>query len=212
MKKSTCLALAATLLSCSAWAGESYVGAGSTGFDLGYAFKLNTQVGLRAELNHLSYGRDFNSNGADYSASLKFSTVGAFVDYFPAGSLRLTGGLLLGTRKLEGSGVTTGGSVTINDTAYPAPAGEGVFVTDKFPSVSPYLGLGFGHGQSKPGLGFYFDAGAAFGKGEVTLNVTPALLTAAGQNNVDAERAKVQDKLDQLRVYPVVKFGVSYTY
>lgn len=212
MKPTLALALSGALMSSLAHAGESYVGIGTTGFEIGYAFKLSSSMGLRADVNYLNYGRDFNSDGADYSADLKFSNVGAFVDYFPGGSFRLTGGLLLGTRKVEGRGVTTGGTVVINGTSYPAPAGEGVFVADKFPNVAPYLGIGFGHAQSKPGFGFFFDAGAAFGKGEVTLTATPGLVAAAGQSNIDAERVKVQDKLDQLRVYPVIKFGVSYTY
>jgi hypothetical protein len=212
MKSTLVLALSAALMSSVAHAGESYVGIGTTGFEVGYAFKLNGSMGLRADVNYLNYGRDFNSNGADYSADLKLSTVGAFVDYYPAGAFRLTGGLLVGTRKLEGHGVTTGGTVVINGTSYPAPAGESVFVADKLPTVAPYLGIGFGHAQSKPGLGFFFDAGAAFGKGDVTLTATPGLVAAAGQSNIDAERVKVQDKLDQLKVYPVVKFGVSYTY
>jgi hypothetical protein len=166
----------------------------------------------RADLDFLSIGRDFNSNGADYSATLKFSNLGVYLDYFPAGSFRLTGGVLLGNRKLEGRGVTTGGSVTINGTAYPAPAGESLTVTDRFPNAAPYLGVGFGHTQVTRGLAFYVDAGAAFGKSDVSLMSTPGILAAAGQANIDAERAKVQDKLDPLRVYPVVKLGVSYTY
>jgi hypothetical protein len=204
-----CLAATAAM---GANAAEGYAGIGSTGFEVGYAFKLNPDMGLRADVNFLKCSRDFSTNGADYAASLKFSTLGAFYDYFPSRSFRLTGGLLLGTRKLEGNGVTTGGTMTINGVAYPAPAGEGVSVIDKFPGAAPYLGVGLGHGQSKGGLGFYFDAGAAFGKGDVSLSATPGLVAAAGQANIDAERAKVQDKLSELKVYPVVKFGVSYTY
>lgn len=206
------LPLALAALVSHAHAGESYLGAGSTGLELGYAFKLSSSTGLRADLNYLNYGRDFNSNGTDYRATLKLSNVGAYVDYYPAGDFRLTGGLLLGSRKVDGNGVTTGGTVTINGTAYPAPAGEGVFVSDKFPTVAPYVGVGYGHAQVRSGIGFYFDAGAAFGKGDVSLSVTPGLVAAAGQANIDAERLKVQDKLDTLKVYPVVKFGVSYTY
>jgi len=204
--------LLAVLLIASAHAGESYVGVGTTGFELGYALRLGTTTGLRADLDYLDYGRDFNSNGADYTARLKLANVGAYVDYFPAGRFRLTGGVLLGTRKVDGNGVTTGGTVTINGTPYPAPAGEGVSVSDKFPAAAPYLGFGFGHAQGRAGLGFYFDAGAAFGKGDVSLTATPGLVAAAGQDNIDAERARVQDELDRLKVYPVIKFGLTYTY
>lgn len=201
-----------TLVGISVHAGESYVGIGSTGMELGYGLKVQSRTGLRAEVNVLNLGRDFNSNGADYSAKLKFSNLGAYVDYFLGSNFRLTGGVLLGSRKLEGNGVTTGGSVIINGTAYPAAAGEGVTVTDKFPSTTPYLGIGFGHGQRSSGWGFYFDAGVALGKSDVTFAVTPGIVAAAGQANIDAEQAKVRDKLNQLKTYPVIKLGVSYAY
>ena len=195
-----------------AHAGESYAGVGSTGFELGYGFKLQSSVGLRAEANFLNIAHNFNNNGADYTTKLKFSNVGAFCDYFAAGSFRLTGGVLLGKRKLEGNGVTTGGTVVVNGTAYPAPAGERVTVTDTFPSATPYLGIGFGHGQGSSGLGFYFDAGVAIGKSDVTIVATPGIVAAAGQANIDAERARVQDRLNQLKAYPVIKLGIAYAY
>ena len=74
-----------------AYAGEAYGGVGSTGLELGYGFKLQPSVGLRAEANFLDLGRDFNSNGADYNAKLKFQNLGAYVDYFLGDSFRLTG-------------------------------------------------------------------------------------------------------------------------
>lgn len=216
MTKRVCVSLVAAcvlLLGGAARAGESYLGIGSTGLDVGYGFKLKPSTGLRVELNFLDLGRDFNSDGADYAARLKFSNLGAYVDYFLGDSFRLTGGLLLGKRKLEGRGVTTGGTVRINGADYPAPAGESVTVTDTLPSTTPYLGLGFGHNhQPGSGWGFYADAGLALGKGDVKVVVTPGLVGAAGQANVDAEEAKVRDKLDKLKAYPVLKLGLSYTY
>jgi hypothetical protein len=212
MKKSvsSTLFVLLSLAGLSAQAGEAYGGVGTTGLELGYGFKPHPSVGLRAEANFMDLGRDFNSNGADYNAKLKFQNLGAYVDYFLGDSFRLTGGLLLGKRKLEGKGVTTGGTVKINGTSYPAPAGESVTVTDTFPDATPYLGLGFGHGQKSAGWGFYFDAGVAIGKGDTSVAVTPGLVTAAGQSNIDAEQAKVQDKLDKLKAFPVVKLGVTY--
>lgn len=201
------------LLGGAAHAGDAYLGVGTTGLDLGYAFKAQPSLGLRAELNFLNLGHDFNSDGADYSAKLKFSNLGVYADYFLGDSFRVSGGVLLGGRKLEGRGVSTGGTVKINGTDYPAPAGESVTVSDKFPEAAPYLGLGFGH-NNKPGSGwgFYFDAGVALGKGDVKVSVTPGLVAAAGQSNVDAEEAKVRDQLNKLKAYPVVKLGVTYTY
>ncbi len=207
-----CAALLTLACALPASAGEAFIGLGSTGFELGMAHKLSPNIGLRGELSVLNYRRNFNSDGADYQASLKFSNFGAYGDYFLTSHFRLTGGVLLGTRKVQAHGVTTGGTVTINGTAYAAPPGESVDMVAKFPGAAPYFGLGFGHGQAKPGLGLYFDAGAAFGKSEVTVTATPGLLAAAGQGNVDAERTNVQEKFNQIKAYPVLKLGLTYTY
>jgi hypothetical protein len=215
MRSSTALiAIAACAMALSAQAAESgevFAGVGSTGLELGYAYKLGADVGVRADVQFLSLGRDLEKDGASYDAKLKFSTLGVYGDYFFGSVFRVTGGALLGTRKVSGTGVATSGTITINGTTYPA-AGESITLDAKFPGVSPYLGLGLGHGQASEGLGMYFDAGVALGRAKAKLTPSAGLLTAAGQANIDAEQAKVQDNLDKLRAYPVVKIGVTYNF
>lgn len=208
------VALAACSMALACQAGESgevFVGAGTTGLEVGYAYKLSGALGVRADAQFLSLGRDLEKDGATYDAKLKFSTLGVYADYFLGSAFRLTGGVLLGTRKVSGTGVATSGTITINGTTYPA-AGESIGLDAKFPGASPYLGLGFGHGQASEGVGMYFDAGVALGKAKAKLTPSAGLLTAAGQANIDAEQAKVQDNLDKLRAYPVIKLGVSYNF
>jgi hypothetical protein len=210
----TLLAVAACAMSLSARAAESgevFAGFGSTGLELGYARKVGADFGLRADAQFLSLGRTLEKDGATYDAKLKFSTLGLYGDYFLGSVFRLTGGALLGTRKVNGTGVATSGTITINGTTYPA-AGESIGLDAEFPSVAPYLGLGLGHGQSSAGFGGYFDAGVAFGRAKARLTPSAGLLAAAGQANVDAEQAKVQDNLDKLRAYPVIKIGVTYNF
>jgi hypothetical protein len=190
---------------------ELYVGAGTTGFELGAAIKLAPHAGLRIDAEFLNLGRTFERDGATYDAKLKFANLGVYGDVFVTDSFRLVGGLLLGSRKVSGVGVATGGTYTINGTTYPA-AGESMTLDAKFPSASPYFGIGFGHSQSAPGLGLYFDAGVAFGRAKVKLTPSAGLLAAAGQANIDAEQARMQDDLDKLRAYPVVKFGLNYAF
>jgi hypothetical protein len=118
---------------------------------------------------------------------------------------------LIGTRKLEGTGRASGGTITINGVAYSA-AGESIALDARFPTVSPYLGVGWGHKQADKGAGFYADLGTAIGRPKVKLTATPGLVAAAGQSNIDAEQQAAQDKADKLRFYPVVKVGFGYTF
>lgn len=191
--------------------GEVFAGLGSTGAEVGYAYKLGSNVGVRAEAQFLNLGRKFEDDDATYDAKLKFSSLGLYADYFFGSVFRVTGGALFGTRKVSGTGVASGGTISINGTSYSA-AGESITLDAKFPGVSPYLGLGLGHGQSSAGLGMYFDAGVALGRAKAKLTPSAGLLAAAGQANVDAEQAKLQDDLDKLRAYPVVKIGVTYNF
>jgi len=192
-------------------AGEVYGGLGTTGFELGYAAKLAPHAGLRVDGEFLNLKRTFDENGATYDTKLKFSVLGLYGDLFLGQVFRFTGGFVVGSRKVSGTGVASGGTITINGTDYPA-AGESVQVEAKFPSVSPYLGLGFGHSQSSEGLGMYFDLGAVFGRPKLKLTPSAGLLAAAGQDNVDAEQARLQDKMNKLRAYPVIKLGLNYSF
>jgi hypothetical protein len=191
-------------------AGEVFAGLGTTGVELGFATKLAPPLGFHVDAEFLSLKRKFEDNGATYDTKLKFSNLGLYGNLFLTERFRITAGAVMGSRKVEGTGVTTGGTVTINGVSYPVAAGESVTVDAKFPSVSPYLGLGFGHATETDGLGFYFDLGAVFGRPKAKLTPSANLLAQAGQANVDAEQAKLQDKMNKLRVYPVIKLGLSF--
>lgn len=205
------LLFAAALSAGPAHATEAFAGVGSTGFEIGVAQRLGNAGGLRASAEFLSLGRDFERNGATYDTRLKLSTLGLYADYFLGGGFRLSGGAMLGTRKASGNAVATNGTITINGTTYPA-TGESVDAEVKFPSAAPYLGIGYGHHQSGKGLSFYLDVGAAWGKADARLTPSPGILAAAGQANIDAEQANLQDSADKLKVYPVLKLGVGYSF
>jgi len=85
--------------------------------------------------------------------------------------------------------------------------------TVKYPSVMPYLGIGFGH---KPvttrGFGFMADLGVAYGRPHVSYTVSPALLALAGANNVNAEEQDISNTANRYRFYPIVQVGVSYRF
>lgn len=212
MKKLLALA-AIALLSNAAAADQVYTGLGTTGLKLGYAHAFGERFGIRGEYNGLNYSHDFSTSDADYSGKLKFSSLGAYLDYFPFDSgFRLSGGALIGNNRISADGRASNGVYTINGQQYSA-AGETISASGDWPTVQPYLGLGYGFSpKARGGFGFYADAGIAFGRPDAQLSTSPGLRATAGAANIEAERQRLQDKFDDLRYYPVINIGVSYRF
>jgi len=192
-----------------AQAGEVFAGVGTTGFELGFAAKLGESTGIHVDGEFLNYKRTWDNDGVTYDAKVKFSSLGLYGNYFLTERFRLTAGVLIGSRKVTGTGVSSGGQITVNGTTYALQAGDSLGLDVKFPAASPYLGLGFGHADNGLGLGLYFDVGAVFGKPKVKLTPNGNLANTVNQSDVDAEQAKLQDKMNKLRAYPAIKLGLS---
>jgi len=208
-------ALAVPLLVCAAThaaAAEVYGGGGTTGFELGLSQPLADGVGLRIEANSLNVTRDFNTSGVDYDAKLKFGNAGVYLDGFVAGSFRFTGGALIGSRKIHGTARSVGNTITLNGVTYAVGAGDTLDFDAKFPTVTPYLGIGWGHHGSSSGLGFYADVGVAIGKPDVTLSPSASLAAKVSSADLAAEQNNAQDKANDLRLYPVLKLGLRYRF
>jgi hypothetical protein len=209
------LALAASAISSSASASgnEIYGGVGTTGFTAGYARAITPDVSARAEVNILKYDGHLNNDDVRYEAKLKLNSGAVYADYFPfdSSAFRLTGGAFFGDRKVDLKANAMSGTVTINGVKYNV-AGESLTGSVKLPSVAPYIGIGSGHKATGAGLSFSTDLGVAIGKPDVTLSASPSLLAMAGQKNVDAERDRLQDKVDKYNLYPVLRFTVGYVF
>lgn len=201
------------LMSSPVWATELYTGVGTTGFKLGIAQAITDQMAVRGEYNGLNYNRNFNTDDIDYSGKIKFSSAGLYLDYHPwkDNGFRVSAGALAGSNKVTADGKAKNGTFNINGTSYSA-AGQWVSASASFPSVQPYLGLGYGFTPKRSGVGFFADLGVAYGKPDVKLDVSSGLLAQAGQANVNAEQQDLQDKLNKLRFYPVLNIGISYAF
>jgi hypothetical protein len=206
---------AVSLLACAApcaTAAELYGGGGTSGFELGLSQPLADSVGLRVEANSLNITRDFDTSGVRYDARLKFGNAGVYLDGFVGGSFRLTAGALIGSRKIHGTARSVGNTITLNGVTYTLAAGDTLDFDARFPTVTPYLGIGWGHRGDAPGLGFYADAGAAIGRADVTLSPSPSLAAKVNTADLAAEQRNAQDKANDWRVFPVVKLGMRYRF
>ena len=196
-----------------AFADEVYTGVGTTGVTLGVGRSVMSGGSARLEVNGLDYSRSYSSDGINYDARLRHTSAAGFYDWFPTrNDFRLTAGVFAGDTRLNGSSNGAAGTTyTLNGQTYSA-AGESLSLRVKWPTVLPYLGVGWGHGQASRGLGFFADAGVAYGRPSVSLSASPGLTAQATQANIDAERQRIEDDVNKYRYLPVLRVGLSYSF
>jgi len=226
----TALALAAPL----SWAEESpakssilpggllvYGTVGTAGAGLGVGTEVADKVNVRVEMTRNSATVNETNEDLKVQAKLNLESAGIYGDYFPfAGTFRMTGGLML---KSPNGSVTaspvTGTTATIGSVSYTFGANDNITGTVKYPSTMPYLGVGWGFGQLKEkGFKFGFDLGAGFGSLKSTLKVSDGIKNAganAGKDitaDIAAEEKKLNDKLNKVSFFPIVKLSIGYSF
>ncbi|MEO8924993.1 MAG: hypothetical protein ABI330_19575 [Caldimonas sp.] len=206
--------LAAVLLlgPLTAAAVEIYGGVGTTGGEVGLAQSVAAAASVRVEVNALRYSSSFTTSGIDYDTKLEATNAAVYLDAFFYGNVRVSAGALVGRRKMHGTATGIGSTISFNGVPYPMLPGDALDFEATFPTVTPYLGIGYGHHDAAPGLHLYVDAGVAYGRPKVTLSPTASLLAKVNPADLLAEQSSVQDKADRYRAYPVLKVGLIYAF
>lgn len=197
-----------------AQAQDIYGGLGLPGlYTLGYAHSMGDKWGLRGEYSGgTSATTSGTDNGVSYNAAIKASRAGAYADWFPfGGGFRFVGGVTANDIKVDVNSVGTG-TATINGKPV-SMVGNYFNVQVKYPTATPYLGIGYGHhGNAGKGLGFYADLGVTFGT--FTADVQTNLVGQAGitQADVDKQKQDMNDSLAGVKALPSVSLGLVYRY
>jgi hypothetical protein len=187
---------------------------GTPGFGLEASKLLTPHLGARVGGNYFKLTKSQSQSDISYDASLTLQGVTALIDFFPArrGSFHLSGGLMTNPLKATGTGQpAAGGSFTINGNSYTSAQVGTLIASVKYPSASPYLGLGIGtpaRGHSP--LGIAFDLGVAIGKPKVELTATGAAGNPALAADLQAQQDKTQKDVEKLKVFPVLQLGLAY--
>jgi len=179
------------------------------------AFPVSSSVDARIGLN--SYKYNFNNtttssgNSTDFRGDLKLQSLQALADWHPwSGSFRLSGGLMYNNNKFDMTAQPVGGSVNIGGVPYAVSGSEYVNATVDFNKLVPYLGMGWGRTPRNTGLSFTSDIGVMFQgspKGSVTTNISGVAASDINQANAD-----LNDGLKNFKIYPVLSFGIGYTF
>jgi hypothetical protein len=212
-------------------------GIGLMGVNLQAATNLNKYMNVRGIGNFFNYSvSNINTNGLTLNGKLNFATAGASVDLYPFANhgLRISPGALFYNQNAVSANVTVAGGTkfTLNGMTYYASStnpitGNGGLGLN---STNPAFSITTGWGNMIPRRGGHwsapFEVGAAMtGVPNLSIALTSGqACDAQGLNcvNVDtdpnvqanlaAQIAKYKSDLNPFRFYPVVSFGLAYSF
>lgn len=201
------------------------VQAGTPGIGAGVAWSFVPELALRLEGSYFSgINRSEQAGGNRYQARLRLGSAGALLDWHPlGGGFRVSAGALYDANRVEGDSLpSSDGTYAIGTLRLPAAAVGTLHGKVDYPSFAPYAGFGWSAApRAGPGFGVFADLGVAFvGRPRVTLTPEPPpgspLATPAGQAllapEVSLEEARVEQKIDGYRYFPVLAVGISYRF
>jgi hypothetical protein len=210
----TTMALAA-IAPATVMAQEVYVQGGTQGGGVGAALGLTSWAGVHADINGFNLSHEFHAGGNKFDGQLKVRHAGLYLDLFPftSAGFRVTAGALFNRDRLDGTIVPENGAYKINGISVPASLfpGQTASVEARFPTVMPYLGLGWGHKPVSKGFGFVADIGVAYGKPSVDFN-TPAGLAQLIPTQLKEEEDSIRNSIQKVKIFPIVQIGISYRF
>jgi hypothetical protein len=194
---------------------------------------LGRHFALRGSVNLVDFAFPFSIDGVTYDSQFNFRSGGVSVDWFPRhGALRISPGVLYLKNNLSAiSGVPPGKYFELGEQGFinsvddPLNGTAGVVFPRR---VAPMITFGFrnllfGKGEGSGRLSFPVEFGAAYSgaaKIDVTLNGTACTLegcftfaqNAEAQDSLKAEIKKLNNRLDNFPVYPIVSMGATYRF
>ena len=211
-------------------------GVSALGVNMSMATNLNRYMNFRGTGNLFNYTvNNISTNGFNIGAKLNLATAGTAVDIypFPNHGWRISpGALFYNQNTLTGSStVAAGQSFTLNDVKYYSSAASPVTGTGTLglntnkQAFTATTGWGNMIPRSGGHWSFPVEIGAAFiGTPSLKMNISGIACDSTGaycqnvatnsqiQANLQAQVAKYQKDLDPLKTYPIVSFGLAYSF
>ena len=215
-----CTALIGGALSNSAMADvAAAVRAGSFGYGADFDVGLTKSITLRLGYNTFSYNDTVDDTDVTYDGKLKIGAASAIFDWHVfSGGFRLSAGAVQKGPKIDVTGVPAANSTyELNGTTYTAAQIGSLKGTIKIgDSVAPYVGIGWGNTVDKEDrVTFLLDIGAIHTgtvKADLTVTCNPSVPTVTCnqiRNDVNAEKADLEDQVSGYEWYPVITLGLA---
>jgi len=206
---STFLATAATAQESSGLSFGVAPNVSTLGFGVDVGLGLHSRITVRAGGSYMPIEPTFSASDLDWQFSLPQAQFMGMVDFFLIGGLRLTGGVRYKSEEIVATGQLTG-IIEIGDGSYSSADLGTLSGSIATKDLSPYVGIGFGN-VAKRGLGFLLDLGVALhGTPGVQLSADGPIRTdPTFQANLEQKRLEVEDAVDWVKFYPIVKIGIT---
>lgn len=188
---------------------------GTLGLGASVWYSINDAVSVNGGYNWFDYTYDLETSDVDFRGKLKLSNIPLMLNWHPMkGAFRLVGGVVFAANKIDVTArPETNSTYDINGTTYTAAqVGTLTGTGELAKGVAPYAGLGWLTRRDKKGFGFFADVGVMFsGSPKVALSASgPIRNDARFQANLAREQENVNDEVKLAKVYPVIRFGLTY--
>ena len=161
---------------------------------------------------YFTISHSISTGGVDYHGTFNPESYALLADLYPFDfGLRVTAGGMVNRNQISLSAVPSGPTSIGNAVYTPAQIGR-LDGSVTFRDLAPYAGIGYTSGRGRRGWGIISDVGVMFsGPPRVGLVASgPISNVQSFVDDLERERADVQDKIKIVKYYPVVKLGIVY--
>jgi hypothetical protein len=209
---------------------NSNVHADAVGFNIGthgiaidYQKAISNKLNARFIISDMPLSTEIEEEDIKYELEYDRTNIGILLDYHPmAGAFHLTAGLHILDNNLNLEATSNNGQYDIGDNTYTSNNLE-LKAKIAFAKASPYLGLGWGNTIGGTGLSGNIDLGILYaGKPSASLDASGTVSNgvidvnvrhyAAFQQDLEKERADLEDELKNFNVLPIIQFGLIYKF
>lgn len=182
--------------------------AGTLGIGIEAGFRFSDTLSLRTQYNEYSFKETATDAGITYSYDLGFDNLGILADWHPSGGVfRVTTGLYGNNNAFTG---TANGVFAVGNAA---PQPIGLQSTIDFASIAPYLGIGWGHAAASGNSNFSFNADiGVLMQNSPQVSIVQTTGTGISQTDLNREAQELENDIAKYDVYPVLSFGMAYTF
>lgn len=216
--------LAAALL-IAAGAANAQVGitadAGTTGVGAHLVVPMETYMNGRFGANYFKRDYDKTSDGVAYDMKGKLQTIDILFDWYlhEDSPFRVTAGVLYNGNAIDGHAKPNGaGTFTLNGHSYTAADVGSLDAHSTYRKAAPYVGIGWGNALN-PAKGWNVGADiGVFYQGNPNVKLASVGCTTSSTvcttlaSDVEAERQKLRDDLNNLKFYPVARVSIGYRF
>jgi hypothetical protein len=202
------VAALAVLLPAPAFAVSLGVTGGTLGVGPEIGLPFTPLARLRGNATFLKISHGIDSDGVRYEGKVKLGSVGAMIDLHPfLNGFRISPGVRYNDNRARATATPTTSTSVGGQVFTPAQIGtlSGRAEVNK---IAPSLTVGYQSGGLLPGFRFGFEAGALF-QGKVKIKRFSSSTGLIPQARLDAERADIQDDVDDYKVYPIVQISLG---